>query len=302
MAAGGSTKVILGSLAANAGIAVAKGTAAVFTGSGAMLAEAIHSAADCSNQVFLLIGARESAKPPSEIHPLGRGRAAYFWSFVVALMIFFGGGVFAIREGIHKLSDPQPVENAWIGYIVLGVAVVLEGFALFQVTRAIFKKKGDAPLLSYLSDSKDADLVVLFTEDTAAVTGLFLALASLVLAEETGDGRWDAYGSIAIGALLCTVAIWLAREVKSLLAGEAADPRVAAAFREEAARDDRVAEVLRLITLQQGPGQVVVAAKVRMKKGLASVDTVQAINELEARVRKRLPEVSWQFVEPDIEP
>lgn len=303
MAAGGSTKVILASLGANMAIAIAKGTAAFFTKSGAMLAESIHSLADCTNQVFLLIGAKEAKKGPDETHPLGRGRAAYFWSFLVALMIFFGGGVFAIYEGIHKMQHPEPVTKAWIGYLVLSAAILFEGFALTMVVREIFTKKKPPgmPLFKYLRTSKDADLVVLFAEDTAACVGLVLALIALALADVTGNGIFDAYGSIAIGVLLCVVAVWLAREVKSLLQGENADPAVKEIFREEAAKDERIAEVLRILTIQQGPGQVVLAAKLRLRKGVASNEIAHAINELEARVTERRPDVIWQFVEPDVE-
>lgn len=300
MAAGGSVKVILGSLAANAGIAVAKGVAAFFTGSGAMLAESIHSAADCTNQIMLLIGAKEASAAPTAEHPLGRGRAAYFWSFMVALMIFFGGGVFAIREGIHKWAHPEPVKDAWVGYIVLIVAIFIEGLALFQVTRALMKKKGDETLFRYLGKSKDVDLVVLFAEDTAAVLGLVVAMASLFLAQTTGDGRFDAFGSIAIGTLLCLVAVWLAREVKSLIQGESASPEIEAVLREEAASSDAVIEVIRTLSVQQGPGQVMLAAKLRMSPALTGRDIAVEINKLEARVCERCPEVQWQFIEPDI--
>lgn len=303
MAAGGSTKVILASLGANMAIAIAKGVAAFFTKSGAMLAESIHSLADCTNQVFLLIGAKEAKKGPDETHPLGRGRAAYFWSFLVALMIFFGGGVFAIYEGIHKMQHPEPITKAWIGYIVLSAAILFEGFALSMVIREIFTKKKppDMPLFKYLRRSKDADLVVLFAEDSAACVGLVVALIALALADVTGNGIYDAYGSIAIGVLLCLVAVWLAREVKSLLQGENADPVVKEIFTEEAAKDDRIAEVLRILTLQQGPGQVVLAAKIRLRKGTVANEVARAINELEARVTERRPDVIWQFVEPDVE-
>lgn len=300
MAAGGSVKVILGSLAANAGIAVSKGVAAFFTGSGAMLAEAIHSAADCSNQLLLLLGAREGAKPPSPEYPLGRGRAVYFWSFIVSLMLFAGGGVFAIYEGIHKLSHHEALDDAWVGYIVLVVAIGIEVAACIQVVRALNKGRGDTPFFKYLKDSKDSDLVVLAAEDSAAIVGLVVALIALALTDVTGNPMWDAYGTITIGVLLCLVAIWLATEMKSLLQGEAAAPRVEATFREECKKEERIEGVLNILTMQQGPGQVVVAAKIRLKESLGAKDVCEAINELEKRVKARENDVRWMFIEPDV--
>lgn len=299
MSHGGSLKVILGSLVANVGIAAAKGVAAFFTGSGAMLAEAIHSSADCMNQILLLIGTRQAQTPPDERHPMGYGRAAYFWSFLVALMIFFGGGVLSIREGVHKVQVPDPVEHVWVGFAVLGVSLVLEGAAMVQAIVELNKKRGATPFFSHLGDTTDVDLVVLFAENAAAVVGLVFAMAALGLAATTGDARWDGYGSITIGALLTVVAWFLAREVKSLLEGERADPAIERVFREEAARDERLGEVLRVLTIQQGPSQVMLAAKLKVRDGVASQDLVTAINELEARTKGRCPEVIWQFIEPD---
>ncbi|MCC6643967.1 MAG: cation diffusion facilitator family transporter [Polyangiaceae bacterium] len=300
MSAGGSLKVILGSLAANLGIAAAKGAAAVVTGSGAMMAEAIHSAADCTNQVLLLIGAKQAAAPPDEAHPMGRGRAAYFWSFLVALMIFAGGGVMSVREGVHKVLHPDPVEHVWVGFAVLGVSLVLEAAAAVQCKRALDAARGDRPFLAHLAQTTDVDVVILFAENSAAVAGLLLAMAALALAASTGDARWDGVGSIAVGVLLTLVAFFLSREVKSLLEGERADPDVERAFREEAAGSQVWGDVLRVITLQQGPGQVMVAAKLAVNPGVDASALARAMNDLEARVRARRPEVKWQFIEPDI--
>jgi len=292
-------KVILGSLAANVGIAIAKGVAAFFTGSGSMLAEAIHSSADCMNQILLLVGARQAAAPPDALHPLGYGRSAYFWSFLVALMIFFGGGVFSIREGWHKVVHPDPVEHVWMGFAVLGTALVLEAAAAVQAASAINEKRGKVPFFTYLRLTTDVDLVVLFAENSAAVVGLVLAMAALGLASLTGDAHWDGYGSMVIGALLTLVAFFLAREVKSLLDGERADPLIEEAFRNEAKSDARVGEVIRVITLQQGPSQVLLAAKLKVPREQSSEVLVEAFNSLESRMRARCPEVKWQFLEPD---
>lgn len=299
MAAGGSIKVILGSLAANLGIALAKGVAAAMTGSGAMLAEAIHSGADCLNQVLLLIGTKQAQASPSAEHPLGHGRAAYFWSFLVALMIFMGGGVISIREGIHKVQHPEPLENIWVAVGVLVVSLLLEFGAMTQAVRALNEKRGATPFFAYLRETTDADLIVLFAEDSAAVIGLFFALCAIALSAATGDGRWDGYGSIVIGVLLTLVAVWLAREVKSLLEGERANVNIENAVREEVAKDPRFLRVTRVLTIQQGPGQVLVAAKISPVETLSARALIDAINELERRVEQRHPEVIWQFIEPD---
>lgn len=299
MSAGGSLKVILGSLAANIGIAVAKGVAAAMTGSGAMLAESIHSSADCMNQILLLVGAKQAEQPPDESHPLGYGRSAYFWSFLVALMIFFGGGVLSIREGIHKIIHPDPVEHVWIGMVVLGVSLLLELAAAIQAARAINEKRGAVPFFAYLRATTDVDLVVLFAENAAAVVGLIAAMAALGLSVVTGDAHWDGIGSAVIGLLLTAVAFFLGREVKSLLEGERADPVIEATFREEAKKQGCVTEVLRVITLQQGPSQVILAAKLHIAPGVSSEDLIHALNEIEAAVKVRQPEVKWQFLEPD---
>lgn len=299
MSAGSSLRVILGSLAANLGIAVTKGVAAFFTGSGSMLGEAIHSAADCMNQVLLLVGHHQAAKPPTEAHPMGQGRAAYFWSFLVALMLFLGGGIFSIHEGLERMRAPEPLEHVWVGLAVLVVGLAMETAALVQTIRALGDKRGDLPFFAYLRSTTDADLVVLFAENAADVLGLLVAIAALGLAKLTGDTRWDAYGSIGIGALLTLVSWFLAREVKSLIVGERADPIIEGVFREEVARDARLGTVLRVITIQQGPSQVMLAAKLDVPRELAAGVLVDAINELEDRVRARRTDVRWQFIEPD---
>lgn len=222
----GDTKEILKSLAVNVSIAVAKGFAAVFTGSGAMLAEAIHSSADCINQVLLLVGISRAKKPPDEKYPLGYGRAVYFWSFIVALLLFSGGGVFSIYEGVHKLLTPEPVEHVSWAVGILGFSLVLEGWATYGNLVEMKKRRGNAGLIQYLRDTKDSDLVVLFGENSAAVLGLGFALASLGLAVATGDPRWDGIGSLLIGLVLVAVAVFLGNEVMSLLLGERADPQI----------------------------------------------------------------------------
>lgn len=297
--AGESTGEILKSLAVNVVIAASKGVAAVITGSGAMLAETLHSFADCGNQLLLLQGVRATRKPPDRAHPLGYGRTMYFYSFIVALLLFFGGGVFSVYEGVHKLEHPEPVENTGIALIILLVSIALEGWSTIGNIRVMNQRRGQTGFFRYLRATKDSDLIVVFGENSAAVLGLVLAIAALGMAHQTGDDRWDAAGSIAIGVVLICVASFLAREVKSLLVGEAADPALVKSFEELAEIDPNVEGVLNVLTLQQGPGEIVVAAKLRFRRGLETDELVEAINAFERALKARVPEVRWSFIEPD---
>jgi cation diffusion facilitator family transporter len=226
-----STKHILQSLAVNLAIALAKGFAALLTGSGAMLAEAIHSGADCSNQLLLLLGVQQSRRPADDSHPLGYGRALYFWSFLVALLLFTGGGVFSIYEGVHELAHPEPVEHVEIALGILGFSLLLEGGSTLSNIREMNRRRRQTPFFRYLQESKDSDLVVIFGENAAASLGLVAAMIALGAAWATGDADFDAVGSIVIGVILVGVALFLAVEIKSLLVGERADKTI-----EEAAR------------------------------------------------------------------
>ena len=297
----GNTKQIFQSLAVNLCIAVAKGVAALFTGSGAMLAETLHSSADCGNQLLLLLGVRQSAKPPDASHPLGYGRDLYFWSFVVALLLFSGGGVFSIYEGIHKLYHPEVVEHVPMALGILLFSMVMEGWATWGNLKEMKKRRGTLSLIAYLKRTKDSDLIILFGENSAAVLGLTIAIGALVLAWVTGNGVFDSIGSILIGLVLIGVAVFLAREVKSLLIGEAADENIAEAVKATVPEHVNIEEVLRLITVQQGPGEVLVAMKVRIKSGLTTHEVVDSINAFEQAVHDRAPEIRWCFVEPDHE-
>jgi cation diffusion facilitator family transporter len=295
----GSSSEILKSLAVNVAIAAAKGVAAAFTGSGALLAETVHSSADCTNQILLLLGVKQAARPPDASHPMGYGRNLYFWSFVVALLLFSGGGVFSIYEGIHKLARPEAVDHVGWGIIILLFSLLLEGWATVGNLREMKVRRGKTPLVAWLRETKDSDLIVVFGENSAAVLGLTFALAALGLSLATGDGRWDAAGSIAVGLVLVGVAVFLAIEVKSLLIGEAADANIVDAVHASARRPG-LTEVLRIIAIQQGPGEVMVALKVRAQADLRADDLVTAINALERDLKSRRPEVRWCFVEPDI--
>ena len=297
----GNTKQIIQSLAVNVAIALSKGVAAFFTGSGAMLAETLHSSADCSNQLLLLLGVKHSARAPDESHPLGYGRDLYFYSFIVALLLFSGGGVFSIYEGVHKLGHPEPVDNVWLGLGILLFSMALEGWATWGNVKEMNKRRGALSLVEYLKRTKDSDLIILFGENSAAVLGLSVAIVSLLLAWWTGNGIWDSIGSILIGVVLISVAVFLAREVKSLLIGESADGTIAEAVKATVPQHPNIEAVLRLITVQQGPGEVLVAMKVRVKDGLTTREVVDSINRFEQAVHDRAPETRWCFVEPDHE-
>jgi cation diffusion facilitator family transporter len=301
MSAGESTGQIIQSLVVNVLIAVSKAVAAVITQSGAMLAEALHSFSDCGNQLLLLFGVRRARKPADAKHPLGHGRTLYFWSFIVALLLFTGGGVFSIHEGIHKLEDPEPVGPILTGVIILVISLALEGYSCLSNIRELNKRRGAVPFVRYLRQTKDSDLIVVFGENFAAVIGLVFALVAIVMAKETGDGRWDAAGSLAIGVVLVGVALFLANEIRSLLVGESADASTEEGVREVVRADPNVVDLIRMMTIQQGPGEVLVALKLRWKPGLTTGEELERLtNELEARIASRCPDVKWTFVEPDL--
>jgi cation diffusion facilitator family transporter len=296
----GSTAHILQSLAANSAIAVAKGVAAALCGSGAMLAETIHSAADCGNQALLLLGVRQSQRPPTAQHPLGHGRALYFWSFLVAMLLFSLGGVFSILEGLHKIRHPEPVAEVGAALAVLAFALLVEGWATLGNVRELNRRRGPLPFFAFLRSTKDSDLVVVFGENSAAVLGLLLALLALLLAKATGDGRWDGAGSLAVGLVLVAVAVFLAVEIQSLLLGERADPIVEATARRLAEQDPAIRALLRTITVQQGPGEVLFACKLEFADPqLPAAAVCRRINAFEAALQQAHPEVRWCFVEPD---
>ncbi|MDI1443690.1 cation diffusion facilitator family transporter [Polyangium sp. 6x1] len=295
-----STSHIVQSLITNLAIAAGKGVVAFLTGSGALLAETLHSTADCGNQLLLLLGVNRARKKPDASHPLGYGRSLYFWSFLVALLLFSGGGVFSIYEGIHKLGHPEPVEKVHLGLGILGFSLLLEGNATISNIREMNKRRGQKPFFQYLKDTKDSDLVVVFGENAAASLGLILASIALAAAYLTGDPKWDAIGSIGIGVVLVAVAVFLAVEIMSLLIGESADPEVEVAVRQVVAAHPKIDRVLHVITVQQGPGEVLVCVKVSFYDGVTTNEVCTAINEFEASLRHRRSDVRWCFVEPDI--
>jgi cation diffusion facilitator family transporter len=297
---GHSTKHVVTSLFVNLAITLAKGVAAFFTGSGAMLAETIHSAADCGNQALLLVGIKRAARKPDALHPLGYGRALYFWSFVVALLLFTGGGVFSIYEGVHKLQHPEMPENLLLAVGILVFSLVLEGGATFGNVRALHEKRGATPFWTYLRKTTDSDLVVVFGENAAATLGLFLALVAILASHVLHDPKYDALGTLAIGVVLVGVAIFLAVEIVSLLEGEAADPALDAAAVELVGAEAAFKRVLQILSVQQGPGEVMMALKVELAPEASADEVCRAINDFEHALRSRHPELKWVFVEPDL--
>jgi cation diffusion facilitator family transporter len=295
-----SARAILYAFIANLGIALAKLAAALYTKSGSMLAESIHSFADCGNQVLLYVGLKQSQKPADADHPLGYGKLSYFWSFIVALLLFSMGGVFSIYEGWHKLHSPEPLHQPWIALLVLGGSILLESGSLAGCLREIRKLRGEKSLRQWLKSTRNAELVVVLGEDIAALVGLVLALMFVTLAVITGNPVFDALGSIIIGVVLVCVSIFVAVRIKALIVGRSAEEDLQQAIREEISRDPAIVRLFNAITLQMGP-QVMLAAKVQMAPGLVVEEAAQHINQLEKRIKARFPEIQWCFIEPDVE-
>lgn len=295
-----SVKSILFALSANLGIAITKTVAAVLTGSGAMLAESIHSFADCGNQGLLFLGLKASKKDPDTDHPLGYGKAIFFWSFIVALILFSMGGLFSIYEGIHKLGSHEGLTNPYIAIIVLSVSMLLEGASLWGCITQIDKVRHDESLWKWFVNSRQSELVVVMGEDVAALLGLAFALISVVLFMITGNLLYDAIGSIGIGVLLVVISIFLAVKIKGLLIGQSVDPEV----REDIIRfleaRPEVTSILNLITLQLG-AQIMVAVKAKMAPAGNVDQLIDNINRCEAALRKQNTSIQWIFFEPDVE-
>jgi cation diffusion facilitator family transporter len=294
-----SLKAVLLALGANFAIFVSKLVAAVITGSGAMLAEAIHSLADCGNQGLLLLGMRQAKKPASDEYPLGWGRALYFWSFVVALLLFAVGGLFSIYEGVHKLSAPEPLRWPWLALGVLLFGIVMESISMRGCLHEVNLARGEQSLWRWFRETRSSELLVIFGEDLAALLGLCLAALAIGATILTGNLLFDALGTIAIGVLLVVVAIALAIEVKALLIGQGVEPRRRQELLAFLGERPEVAEVLNLITLQMGP-DVMVAVKARMAPTPDALSLIEAINAVERAMKARFADIRWSFFEPDV--
>jgi cation diffusion facilitator family transporter len=295
----GSIRAVFYALGANAAIAVAKYAAAFVTGSHSMVAEAVHSTADCGNQLLLLFGLRQSRRPPSGEYPLGFGKEQYFWSFVVAMLLFSVGGLFSVYEGWQKLHDPGDIASPGVAVGVLVFAIGAEGFSMWGALREIGKVRRGRTLWQWFRGTRNAELVVIFGEDLAALLGLVLALVAIAASWATGEGLYDALGSIAIGVLLIVVAMLVAIEVKALLVGQGVEAPIRLemiAFLEEQAPVERVID---LLTLHMG-SDVMVAVKAKMRDAPSTRALVDEINEVEAAFRQRFPQTQWVFFEPDV--
>jgi cation diffusion facilitator family transporter len=294
-----SAKAILYAFLANLGIALSKLGAALYTNSGSMLAESIHSFADCGNQVLLYVGLRQSQRPPTAQYPLGFGKISYFWSFIVALMLFSIGGLFSIQEGWHKLHAPEPIHQPWVALLVLGVSIGLETFSTIGCLREINKLRRGRTLRQWLATTRNAELVVVLGEDFAALVGLVLAFAFVSAAAVTGNPLYDAFGSIVIGLVLIIVSMFIATRIKGLIVGKSAEEDLQKAISEHIQATEGIDELLNAITVQLGP-QVMLAIKVRMTPGIGIEQAVEHINGLERSIKAKFPEVAWCFVEPDV--
>jgi cation diffusion facilitator family transporter len=294
-----TARAILYAFLANFGIALAKSWAAWLTGSGSMLAEAIHSYADTGNQVLLYLGLKQSQRPPDLEHPLGYGKLSYFWSFIVALLLFSLGGMFSIYEGLHKLQHPEDLSQLWVAVIVLILAIILEGFSLLGCLREIRLVRGDRPFREWLKHTRNSELVVVLGEDIGAQLGLLLALGFLLMAAITGNPVYDAIGSICIGAVLLVISVFIALRVRSLLVGRSADPEIQETINAIISEHDDIDCVLNTITIQFGP-DTMLAAKIKLRPDLTIDAAVSAINALERKLKERIPKLRWSFIEPDV--
>ncbi|MFI7115595.1 cation diffusion facilitator family transporter [Amycolatopsis sp. NPDC049868] len=300
MSAGGGTKAIIAALVANAGIAAAKFTGFLITGSSSMLAESVHSLADTSNQGLLLLGQKTSQRKATSAHPFGFGRDRYFYSFIVALMLFSLGSVFALYEGIHKISHPEDLTSPLVAVGILVVAIGLESYSFYTAIQESKKIKGDAGWWAFIRQAKTPELPVVLLEDAGALLGLVFALAGVGLSVITGDPVWDGIGTVTIGLLLGIIAIILIIEMKSLLIGEGASETDLDVIVDELAAG-KVERVIHIRTLYIGPDEMLVAAKLALVPGLETADIAQAIDDAEARVRAKVPTAKLIYLEPDLD-
>ncbi|MGY2006626.1 cation diffusion facilitator family transporter [Nocardia gipuzkoensis] len=300
MSAGGGKKAIVAALTANAGIAAAKFVGAAITGSGSMLAEAVHSVADTGNQGLLLLGQQRAAKEADELHPFGYARNRYFYSFIVALVLFTLGSGYAIYEGIHKIQHPEELSSPIVAIVILVIAIALETYSFTTAVRESAPLKGDASWWRFIRNSRSPELPVVLLEDTGALIGLILALGGVGLTMITHDPIWDGVGTLAIGGLLGIIAVVLIVEMQSLLIGEGATPEENRQIHANLVDDTHIDRVIHLKTQYLGPEELLVAAKVGVVPGLDVAAIASAIDDAEARVRAAVPAARVIYLEPDL--
>lgn len=296
----GSKKAILAAFLANVGIAIAKFIGFVITQSASMLAESVHSVADAGNQGLLFLGGRRALREETPEHPFGYGRERYFWAFAVALVLFSMGGLFALYEGIEKFRHPHEVEKVWVAITILVFGLVIEGFSFRTAINEARKVKGDASWWQFIRNSKQPELPVVLLEDAGAEFGLLVALVGVVTAHLTGNGRWDAMGSITIGLLLIVIAIVLIIEMKSLLIGESATNKDRAAIISALEGSPNVDRLIHVRTQHIGPDEILVGAKLEYDSKLTFDEVVEAINVTEKNVRGAVPAARMIYIEPDL--
>jgi cation diffusion facilitator family transporter len=296
----GSRKAIVAAFLANLGIAGAKFVGFLLTGAASMLAEAVHSVADSGNQALLILGSRLAARSATPEHPFGYGRERYFWSFIVAMVIFLVGGVFAIYEGTEKLVHPHDIESPLIAVGILMVAIALESWSFRSAYVEVRRLSGEQPLLRFIRMTKTAELPVVLLEDAGALVGLAFALLGVGMALLTGEARFDAAGSIAIGVLLVVIASLLATEMRSLLLGESASDEQLRGIERALTASPLVLRLIHMRTTHLGPDELLVAAKLGFDAGLAFSEVAREIDEAEARVRAAVPIARLIYIEPDV--
>lgn len=302
MAAGGDggTKAILAALFANLGIAIAKFVGFALTRSSSMLAESVHSVADSANQGLLLLGGKRAKKLATPEHPFGYGRERYFWSFIVAVVLFTLGSAFAVFEGIEKIRHPHEIESLGIAVGILLFGIVLEGFSFRTAIVVARDMKGDAGWWTFIRRSRSPEVPVVLLEDAGAMIGLVLALAGILLAQATDDAVWDGIGTLSIGVLLGVIAIVLAIEMKSLLMGESATAAMQRTIRSTIESNGSVDSLIHMRTMHLGPEELLVGAKIDFGDRLSADDLTRAVNELESTIRAAVPEARVIYLEPDV--
>lgn len=300
MSASGGSKAIIAAFLANTGIAVTKFIAFVFSGSSSMLAESVHSLADAGNQLLLLLGGRKAKRVADKEHPFGYGRERYVYAFVVSIILFSVGGVFSIYEGIEKLQHPHPIDVPWLPLLVLTIAIVLESFSLRTAIVESNLVRGKQTWVQFVRHAKAPELPVVLLEDVAALLGLTFAFIGVSLSVITGDGIWDAIGTLFIGALLIVVAILLGIETKSLLVGEGATDADVAAITAAIEDGNEIEKLIHMKTLYLGPDELLVAAKLGFPTDLPLHVVSTHIDTIEERIRAAVPIARVIYLEPDV--